>query len=65
MKLLIYERRIEKEKTLRDLSKLTGITKSTLNNCENGKTSPTIHQLEKIAEVLHIKITDLFESDFK
>ncbi|GAA6287409.1 helix-turn-helix transcriptional regulator [[Clostridium] innocuum] len=65
MKLLIYERRIEKEKTLRDLSKLTGITKSTLNNYENGKTSPTIHQLEKIAEALHIKITDLFESDFK
>lgn len=65
MKLLIYERRIEKEKTLRDLSKLTGITKSTLNNYENGKTSPTIHQLEKIAKALHIKITDLFESDFK
>ncbi|MCR0355996.1 helix-turn-helix transcriptional regulator [[Clostridium] innocuum] len=65
MKLLIYERRIEKEKTLRDLSKLTGITKSTLNNYENGKTSPTIHQLEKIAEALHIKITDLFESGFK
>ncbi|WP_416330571.1 helix-turn-helix domain-containing protein [[Clostridium] innocuum] len=65
MKLLIYERRTEKNKSLRDLSKLTGIAKSTLNNYENGKTSPTIHQLEKIAEALNIKITDLFESDFK
>ncbi|MBS6182552.1 helix-turn-helix transcriptional regulator [[Clostridium] innocuum] len=65
MKLLIYERRTEKEKSLRELSKLTGITRSTLNNYENGKTSPTIHQLEKIAEALNIKITDLFESDFK
>ncbi|MCR0301434.1 helix-turn-helix transcriptional regulator [[Clostridium] innocuum] len=65
MELLIYERRTEKDKSLRDLSKLTGITKSTLNNYENGNTSPTIHQLEKIAEALNIKITDLFESDFK
>lgn len=44
---------------------MTGISKSTLNNIENGKTSPTLHQLELIAKALNIKISDLYESEYK
>ena len=47
------------------LSKMTGISKSTLNNIENEKVSPTIAELEAIAKALNMKITDLFDSDYK
>lgn len=65
MKILINKEREKKFISLRELSEMTGIGKSTLNNYENEVSSPTIHQLEKIAEALNIHITDLFESDFK
>ena len=42
-----------------------GIGKSTLNNIENGKVSPTLFQLETIAIALEVRITDLFESEYK
>lgn len=47
------------------LSKKSGIGKSTINNIENGKVSPTLFQLEMIAIALGVKITDLFESEYK
>lgn len=65
MEIKTWEARIAKNITLVQLSKMTGIGKSTLNNIENGKTSPTLFQLELIAIALDVKITDLFESDCK
>lgn len=65
MKILLWERRIEKGFTLIELSKQSGIGKSTINNIENGKVSPTLFQLEMIAVALNVKITNLFESEFK
>ncbi len=47
------------------LAEKSGIGKSTLNNIENGKVSPTLFQLETIAIALDVKITDLFESEYK
>lgn len=47
------------------LAAKSGIGKSTLNNIENGKVSPTLFQLETIAIALNVKITDLFESEYK
>lgn len=47
------------------LAKKSGIGKSTLNNIENGKVSPTLFQLETIAIALEVRITDLFESEYK
>ena len=37
----------------------------TLNTIENGITSPTLRQLEAIAAALDVKITDLFDSEYK
>ena len=47
------------------LAEKSGIGKSTLNNIENEKVSPTLFQLEMIAATLGVKITDLFESEYK
>lgn len=65
MQIKTWEARTAKNITLIELSKKTGIGKSTLNNIENGKTSPTLFQLEMIAIALGVKITDLFDSDYK
>ena len=47
------------------LATKSGIGKSTLNNIENGKISPTLFQLETMAIALDVKITDLFDSEYK
>ena len=63
MKVLLWETRTSKGFTLMELAKKSGIGKSTLNNI--GKVSPTLFQLETIAIALEVKITDLFESEYK
>ena len=52
MKVLLWETRTSKGFTLMELAKKSGIGKSTLNNIENGKVSPTLFQLETIAIAL-------------
>lgn len=65
MKIKTWEARTEKRLSLRTLERLTGISKSTLHRIENDKTSPTLVQAEKIAKALNVKITDLFDSEYK
>lgn len=65
MEILVWNARNKKGCTLKQLAELSGIPKSTINNIENGLTSPTILQLEKLAKALDVRINDLFESDFK
>ncbi len=65
MEILTWYARDRKNVTLMELSELTGISKSTLNNIENGKVSPTIEQLEIIAKALGCRISDLYESPYK
>jgi len=65
MEVKTWNARSSRGLTLIQLSKLTGISKTTLNDIENGKTSPTLNQLEYIAIALNVKINDLFESDYK
>lgn len=65
MEILTWQARNNKKVTLIKLSSLTGISKSTLNNIENGRVSPTIKQLEAIAKALGVRISDLYESQYK
>lgn len=65
MQVTLWEKRTEKQFTLVQLAEKTGLGKSTLNNIENGKVSPTLIQLEKIAIALEVRITELFESEYK
>lgn len=63
--MLLWKARVSRGITLVELSKRTGISKSTLNNFENQRTYPNVFQLEKIATALDCNISDLYESDHK
>ena len=65
MQICLWEMRTAKGFTLMQLASKSGIGKSTLNNIENGKVSPTLFQLEMIAIAMNVKITDLFDSEYK
>lgn len=54
-----------KELTVRQLSILTGMPKSTISDIISGKTSPRMDAMEKLAAGLKVHITDLFESPYK
>lgn len=59
--LLLLEIRSEMGLSLSQLAKLSGISKSTLQRIEMGETSPTLDKMEKIANALGIKISDLYK----
>lgn len=65
MEILVAKARYKKGYTLERLAKCSGIGKSTINNIENGKTSPRLCQLEAIAIALGVKISDLYDSEYK
>lgn len=61
----LWEIRTAKGLKLEAVAAVTGVSKSTINNIENGKTSPTLANLEKIAKGLGCRISDLYESEYK
>ena len=65
MKILLAKIMYEKNVSVRQLSNLTGIPKSTINNIMTEKYSPTLDNLEKIAKALKVGMVDLFESPYK
>lgn len=65
MEVLTWQARNKKRITLKQLEKMTGISKTTLNTIENGQTSPTLRQLEAIAIALDMKISELYDSEYK
>lgn len=54
-----------KNLTIRQVSLMTGISKSTVSRIINGDVSPSADTLERLAKGLKIRISDLIESDFK
>lgn len=65
MKILTWKARAREKVTLIQLSALTGISKSTLNNIDNCRVSPTMNQIEAIAKALGCRISDLYDSPYK
>lgn len=61
----LWDVRQEKGLKLEAVAALSGVTKSTINNIENGKTSPTLNNLEKLAKGLGCRIEDLYDSEYK
>ena len=63
---VIYLWQIRRQRgiTLKELEKMTGLGKTTLNNIENQRVSPTIKSAERICEALGITFKDLFESEY-
>ena len=65
MKILLGEIMYQKELTVRQVSNMTGISKSTISRIMNGEISPTADTLESLAKGLKIRIGDLIDSPFK
>lgn len=65
MKILLGEIMYKKNLSIRQVSIMTGISKSTINRIMNGEISPTADTLECLAKGLEIHICDLIESPYK
>lgn len=65
MLIRIWNVRTEKEITLSELAQRCGISRAALSNYENEIRYPTIFQMEEIAKALDVRISDLYESDYK
>lgn len=51
--------------TVRQVSIMTGVPKSTIEDIANDRTFPRINTLEALAKGLNVRITDLFDSPYK
>lgn len=65
MKVLLKEIRTKKHLSLRQLEYMTGIPRSTLSDIENQRVPFTIDTAEVIAKGLNMRISDLFDSQYK
>ena len=62
---MLSEIMYSKNISVRQLSVRSGISKSTIDNIMNEVYSPTMENMELLAKALKVRITDLFESDYK
>lgn len=53
--------RIKKEVSQEKLAELSGLHRTTLGTIENGKTSPTLDSIAKIAKALNVSLSDLLK----
>ena len=65
VKVYVWKIRTAKHITLMELSQLSRLGKSTINNIETGKTSPTLNQLESLARALNVSMEELYDSPYK
>ena len=56
----LYEKRMEKGMTIRQLEELSGIGKATINRIENGLANPTVEVICRLAVALECSPYDLF-----
>ncbi len=62
--ILLWKIRHERGITLVELEKMTGLGKTTLNNIENGRVSPTIDEVEKICRGMGVTFRELVRSEY-
>lgn len=60
----ISKMREKRGMSYRQVSRITGISKSMLERIEKGEKSPSIDQLELLAKAFNCKINDLVKSPF-
>ena len=65
MKILLDELMNKKNLTIRQVSILTGVPKSTVSDIVSIGLIPRLDTMELLAKGLKVHITDLFESDYK
>ena len=59
IKIMLGEIRAERGISLSKLSEMSGVSDTHINDIENGKYSPTITVICKIAKALDVKLDDL------
>ena len=59
----LHEIREEKGISLRGLAKLAVVSKTQINEIENGQSDPTLKTMCRIAKALNMKIEDIFWCD--
>lgn len=59
--LKVWQLRTAKGYSLRELEEISGVSKTTINNIENGKANPTIETLLLLAKALDVELSALFE----
>ena len=65
MKILLDKIMLSKNLTIRQVSNLTGVSKSSLQRIMNNEISPSADTLERLAKGLKIHISDLLDSPYK
>lgn len=65
MKILLEDIIVKKNLSLRQVSILTGIPKSTIDDIVAGRKSPRMDVMEKLATGLKVRISDLYDSPYK
>lgn len=64
MKIRLAEIMKERNLTDRQLSEMTGVSKSQINGIRRGIHEPSFQSLEKLAEGLNLKISDIVYSKY-
>lgn len=59
VKIMLKEIRTKRKITLRQLEAASGISLAALSRIENGKVSPTVYELDRIAIALDVSLWDL------
>ena len=59
----LYDIRISKGMSERHLAQISGVSKSQINNIENGITHPTVHTLCLLSLALDVSPYDLFSME--
>lgn len=65
MRILLDRILTRKNLSIRQVSILTGVPRSTIDDIITGKRSPRMSTMEQLAKGLNVRITDLFESPYK
>lgn len=65
MKILLDKIMLSKNLTIRQVSNMTGISKSSIQRIMNNESSPSADTLERLAKGLKIHISDLLDSPYK
>lgn len=61
MQVKIWELRTAKGYSLRQLEKISGVSKTDINDIENNRISPTLDTLEMLAKALNVKLIELIK----
>ena len=65
MRILLDKIMISKNLTIRQVSNMTGVSKSSIQRIMNNEISPSADTLERLAKGLKVRISDLLDSPYK